>query len=372
MLSKPINLVLVYIVTTFNLAILASPLLVLVLPFVEFHNHSLTIEQDILWKIRIIPFFLLFITSFLMLVYLMLDFLFGFSSRAALKGCARYEKIKDYDFLSEIFSQIKNKFDDKGVNLYIKNSDEINAFAVGSIGSKSIVLTRGLIDHYLVTCKDPKDFLYSIRSIIGHEMSHLINKDFLPTFLIITNQKVTNFISKILHIFFKFIVRIIVNLPYGGRSAGATLWKGYLVMNFFVNLFNRFAVYNIYEFLRRFISRSVEYRCDNQSAKAFGGKNMVLALSHLGKDSYFTLFSTHPRNSARIKKVKDVSISDQVIKPRIIDSVSNCFSLMFLVAVCIYFAKESGVDLMVLDAIRNHEALYRKLSMLWNLLKKIY
>ena len=42
-----------------------------------------------------------------MLLYLVLDFLFGFSVKSSLKGCKRYEKIKDYDFCFIFVSQLK-------------------------------------------------------------------------------------------------------------------------------------------------------------------------------------------------------------------------------------------------------------------------
>jgi Zn-dependent protease with chaperone function len=219
MFSKPINFALVYIVTVFNIVILSSPLVAASIPFISFKDNIVTMDYGIYMKIKFIFFVLAFTVSFLMLLYLVLDFLIGFSMRSSLKNCTRYEKIKDYDFLADLFDQVKNKFSQRSVKLYIKNSDEINAFAVSSMGSRAIVLTRGLINHYLVECDDPKMFLYALRSVLSHEMSHLVNKDFLPTFLIIANQKVTNFTSSVLHIFFSFGVRAARFLPLGiGRG----------------------------------------------------------------------------------------------------------------------------------------------------------
>ncbi len=372
MLAKPINLILVYIVTIFNIVVLSAPVLAAIVPFVHFKNHTITIESGVFQNLKFAILLLLFIVSFLMLVYLVLDFLFGFSVRSSLKGCTRYEKIKDYDFLAGIFDQVKNKFGEKSVKLYVKNSDEINAFAISSLGSRAIVLTRGLINHYLVECPDPKNFLGALRSIIGHEMSHLINKDFLPAFLIITNQRITNLVSNILHVIFNLGTRVVSMTPYGGRFLARTMSDIYFFLNFVITSFNRFVVYNIYEFLRRFVSRSIEYRCDRQSAKAFGGQNMALALSMLGESGYFTLFSTHPATRARIRKVENVKISDSTVRAGFFDSLSNYFSLMFLVVICLNFAKQSHVDLMVREYIRNHEAINRKLGILWRLVSKFF
>ena len=372
MFAKPFSLVLVYIVTVFNIVLLLSPVLALIVPFVKIQNNLLVLDNDIFQKVKFVFLFLCFLVSFFMLVYLVIDFLFGFSVRSSLKGCMRYEKIKDYDFLTELFDQTKNKFGEKNVKLYIKNSDEVNAYAISSLGKKAIVLTSGLINHYLNECQDPKKFLYALRSIIGHEMSHLVNKDFLPTFLIITNQKVTNFISIILHVAFSFVIRIAYRLPYGGRMWGRVMSDTYMVLNFVITAFNRFVVYNIYELLRRFISRTIEYRCDRQSARAFGGQNMSRALSMLGESGYFTLFSTHPKTIARMKKVENIKITDSIIKPGFFDSLSNYFALMFLVVICLYFTKQAKVDIFVRIYLQDHETINRKLSALWHLISRFF
>lgn len=367
MLAKPFNLILVYIVTIFNVMILASPLIAALAPFLEIKNNVISLDHSIAQKLLLAIFILAFWISFLMLIYLFFDLLLGFSVKSSLKNCQRYEKIKDFDFLTPVFDQVKDKFDQRGVKLYIKNSDEINAFAVSSLGRKAIVLTRGLISHYLKHCRDSKEFLYALRSIMGHEMSHLINKDFLPSFLIMTNQKVTNFSSNILFLFFRMGSRIVNYVPHGGymvRIMNNTYWA----INVVITLFNRLIVYNLYEFLRRLTSRSIEYRCDYQSARAFGGQNMAFALSMLGSNGYFTLFSTHPRTKARMKKVANVKISDSIIRPRLMDALANCLSLVFLLIICLYFAKQAKIDIILREYIRNHDSIHQKLSNLWQLI----
>jgi Zn-dependent protease with chaperone function len=372
MFAKPFSLVLVFVVTIFNMLILASPIIATAAPFISFQHNTISVDYDVYSRTMFAFFFTAFFVSFLMMVYFVFDFLFGFSLRASLKGCTRYEKVKDYDFLTDLFNQVKSKFGQKNVHLYIKNSNEINAYAISSFGGRAIVLTRGLIDHYLSSSADPKTFLYSLRSVIGHEMSHLINKDFLPTFLIITNQKVTNLVSHIFFHIFSLAIKASGFIPYINNQAARTMSWTYTAINFAITAFNRFVVYNIYEFLRRFVMRSIEYRCDRQSAKAFGGQSMALALSMLGERGYFTLFSTHPRTKARMNKVKDIKISDSVIHPGFVDEVSNYFALLFLPVVCLYFAKQAGVDLMVREYLKNHEAINRKVSTLWHLVSKIF
>lgn len=372
MFAKPINLIFVYIVTIFNIAILTSPLLALLIPFIDHHSNTLVISDNLAQKFKLAVFLIIFLVSFFMLFYLFLDTIFGFAMRASLKNCKRYEKIKDYDFLTKIFEETKDKFDERNVRLYIKNSSEMNAFAVSSLGGKAIVLTAGLIDHYLSNSRDSKEFLYALRSVMGHEMSHLINKDFLPTYLIIANQKATNFTSSLLNIVFNFAARATAMMPYGGRISSRLMINIYLGLNFFFTFFNRLVVFNIYEFLRRFVSRTLEYRCDRQSAKAFGGENMAFALSFLGESGYFTLFSTHPATKKRIDKVKDIEIEDAIVRPSFIESITNYFAIMFLILICLYFAKQAGVDLLVREYIKNHEAINRKLGILWHLISGFF
>jgi len=146
----------------------------------------------------------------------------------------------------------------------------------------------------------------------------------------------------------------------------------YNLLNFVISAFNRFVVSNIYEFLRRFVSRAIEYRCDRQSAEAFGGKNMAFALSFLGESGYFTLFSTHPNTKKRIDKVQNIEMVDDVIRPRFIDDLTNYFSFMFLLVLCLFFAKKANVDLLIREYVRNHEAINNKLSLLWQLMNKFF
>jgi Zn-dependent protease with chaperone function len=344
-----------------------SPFLIIFFSLLNFQIFSLD-QQSIDSSLKLSIFISLFFISFLMLCYLFLDFLFGFSIKSSLKNCQRYEKIKDYDFLSEIFEQVKTSFDSANVKLYIKNSDEINAYAAASFNKKIIVLTHGIIKHYLIECDDPKKFLNAIRSVMAHEMSHLINKDFLPTFLIIANQKATNLLAGILDFLFRNLSRLLFLIPKL-RFLIIHLNKIYHLSRLILTSFNRFIVFNIYEFLRKFINRSIEYRCDKQAALAFGGHNMALALSMLGENGYFTLFSTHPNTQRRINKIYKIKAKDSEISANFFDSIANYFAIMFLMVICLYFAKEAGVDIWVRRYIENHQIIHEKIKNIYQIIR---
>jgi Zn-dependent protease with chaperone function len=359
MFSKPLSLVLVYILTIFNFLILILPFLAAIFPFMHIEGNNIVLAKYISFNPKLALLSIVFMISFLMLCYLFIDFIFGFSVRLSLKDCKPYDKTGNYDFLQGIFDEVRSKFSNPSAKLYIKNSEEINAFAIGGMGRKLIVLTSGLIEHYASNTENDQQFLASIRSILGHEMSHLINKDFLPGLLIIINQRVTNFISSVLMVLFKITIQFATYFRIQNKRAAMIMLTIYNIVDWILNFFNRYVINGLYNFLRNFLSRSVEYRCDRQSAKAFGGINMAFALSMLGKSGYFTLFSTHPATKKRIKKVETIEEKNAVIKASLLSKISNFASIMILPFICYHTAHLSEADEVIkLYIYYNHPDIY--------------
>ena len=352
MFAKLINILLVYLMVVINITLLLLPPLFFFLAFFIVSHPEIIHNHDFIYKVRLLVIFAVFMSSLLMLIYLLLDFIFGFSVRFSLKNCQRYEKFSSYDFLTDIFEQVKSKFMQPRVRLYIKNSQEINAFAVASFGSKAIVLTHGMIKHYLNNCDNHKDFIYAIRSIIAHEMSHLVNKDFLPTLLIIANRKATNVVVSLCYLAINLFGKLFYLLL---REGFVIKMINFLhnIFGFFLGFFNRVVVFNIYRFIGLSLSRSIEYRCDFQATQAFGGKRMAFALSLLGKSGYFTLFSTHPSTKSRIDKVANVVAKEGVVLPRIVDELANYIAMIFLFIVVFCLASECGIDRWLLRYLLN-------------------
>lgn len=369
MFAKPISLILVFVITIINIVVLLLPFMVILLPFVDFSEHTIIIGQGLSHNLRILIISSIFMVSSFMILYLFLDFIFGFSVRSSLKKCVSCKRSKDHAFLMEVFKEVKDKFGKKSVKLYIKNSDEVNAYAISSLGKRAMVVTRGMISHFFNQCPDEETAIIALRSIMSHEMSHLVNNDSLPAFLIIANQRATNFSSRILRIIFHIFSRFFSFMPYGGRFASYLMVDVYNLINALITFFNRFIVFNIYEFLRKTLSRSIEYRCDKQAAKAFGGDNMALALSLLGEGGYFTIFSTHPRTKSRIARVQNIKVKKRRIRAKFFDVIANFLSLLLLAIICLYFTRLSGIDLIVREYAQNSEGLYNFLSGIWHLIK---
>jgi len=325
----------------------------------DINGNNIVIDNYISFNPKLAVLSMVFMISFLMLIYLFIDFIFGFSIRLSLKDCKLYSKSGNYDFLQGIFEEVKNKFSNPSAKLYVQNSDELNAFAVGGMGRRVIVLTSGLIEHYASNTEDDQQFLSALRSILGHEMSHLINKDFLPGLLIIINQRVTNFISSILMMMFRIGLQITTYFRIQNKEIAIVMLTIYNICDWILNFFNRYVINGIYNFLRKFLSRSIEYRCDRQSAKAFGGINMAFALSLLGKSGYFTLFSTHPATIKRMKKVEIVEEKNAIIRASMLSKLSNFSSIMILPIICFYAAHLSEADQIIkLYVYNNYPDIY--------------
>jgi Zn-dependent protease with chaperone function len=371
MITKPLTLIFVYLICCINILLILTPFLAIILPFINYQHFNFNITNNIQYDFTSTIFLFFFIIYFLMLLYFILDYLFGFSARASLVNCKKYDKYKDYDFLTPVLNQIKEKFNENSVKLFIKNSDEINAYAVGSLGCKYIIVSRGLIERFLILCPEPKLFLNAIRSVIAHEMSHLINKDYLLTYIIIVNQKITNIVSRFLQFLFYKIIYLSNYISYNNKISYFFMLK-YNFINKIITFFNSFIIYNIYSIWQKFVSRSIEYRSDYQASKAFGGKNLALALNMLGTKGYFTIFSSHPKTKNRIKKIENIKNVDGYIGANFVDMVVNYLFMLFFIIIFLLLAKLAKIDIIIRNLLQNHDAIYQKLSFLWHLIQKIY
>ena len=70
--------------------------------------------------------------------------------------------------------------------------------------------------------------------------------------------------------------------------------------------------------------------------------------------------------------MKDLKLTESIVRPGFVESLFNYFALMFLVVICLYFAKQAHIDLMLRDYIHDHELINRKLSVLWKLISKLF
>ena len=328
MLVKPVSIILVYLLTIINLSILTIPFIFLFTPlFLIDQQNFITVATDFM-------IFCTFCISLLMVLYLAFDLILGFSIRTYTKGCKKPKKhVKKMPFMERIdndFLELKKKFKAPRIKLLISNSDEVNAFAVGSLRTQNVVLTMGILSHYMENCEDEDEFHACVNAILGHEISHLINQDYLPALLLIANDKAVRIVSKLIKFIFNFFIKFCILIPFVGSLMYSLLTLVYKLTNFILNFFFKYIIYPIYNFLKLHLSRKIEYRCDKQSAFACGSLEMALALSMLVESVYVTIFSSHPKTKNRVNYVKKIKKIDKKISISFINKLTNFFSIILL------------------------------------------
>ncbi len=333
MINKIINFLLVIALSLVNMLIMVLPLFVLTLPiFLIFRDAT---EHFFLnAAVR-----LLFLISGYMLLYIVLDFIFGFTVNAYTKGCIYYKEAGIINGSNEIakgFDYLKQRFNQAKVNLYISQTSEINAYAIGSMRKKAVVITVGLLNQIYNTAEDKNKYINQIVAILAHEMSHLVNKDFLPGMLVYSNQIVSNFLAKLFHSFFNILSNIVWVLPGIGSYISYMFIYAYKALDWLINLFYKTVFRPIYDVIYKWFSRGMEYRCDRDAAKIVGGTVMAAALSSIGPGSYFSIFSTHPRTKSRIRNIEKIKPKQGIIKASFLGNIVNSLVIILLIIITYY------------------------------------
>lgn len=334
MFAKPFNLILIYILSVINLLILFLPILCVFSPL------FLLNEQEFTNVITDIVYLCFFAISIFIISYLTLDCVFGFTIWGMTKKCSTAKKLaKKHQFITQIienFVWLEKKFAVKNVKLLISKTNKVNAYAISSLRKKIVVVTLGLLLHIRKNCNSEQEFQTAVKAIMAHEMSHLVNKDFLPTLLLFANQKATNFILFFINAIFNILIILLCRIPIIGNVLFITINIMYQMVNFSLRFFYNFFIINIYNLLKLHISRKTEFRCDYQAALACGGNNVAFALSFLGSGGYITIFSTHPRTKSRIKYVQNIEKQAGKIHISLINKLSNFSSVAILFIILIF------------------------------------
>lgn len=335
MFAKVIDICLVYVLTLINFILLLSPIFILIYPFVRTSHYDL--ESAINAGTLFIAFTAFFISS-IMIIYLIFDYIFGFNVRRFSNESFDFRSKKEYEYLEDIFTNIKAAFVGKNVKLYIKDSPEVNAYAVGSLRKNRIIITTGLLEHFGSQAQDKEEFLGALEGVIGHEMSHIVNKDFLPGLLIYINEQAVNKASNILNRVFRFTTKLLCLVPILGKIVSFLIELCYKILNTLSSLFFKIIILQMYKFLSRSISRSIEYRSDRQSAQAIGYEKLSFALCFLGLNSYSNIFSSHPSMDNRVKRISSIRKIQGRVGPDIISTISSFMAVLVIFLVNYFLA----------------------------------
>ena len=343
MFAKIFSFILVYILSILNFIVVLSPLTFLVLGkyFLATSAQDRYIESLIFLSISS--------TTALMLLFLFFDFCFSSSVRYYAKRSVLATKDDKYNDISEAFEKVKLKFNRQDIKLYINDSNEVNAYAVGSLRKNIIVITTALLNLYRSETENREQFLKYVEGIMGHEISHIINKDYFTALLLIINERANNFVSGIIQIIFTIFVRIICIIPVIGNYISIAIDSLYNFLDFIINFFYKFVILNIYKFIQLQISKSIEYRADSQGAEVVGGIEMSKALSLLGDSGYFSIFSSHPSTKSRMNNVADIDETSNTIKPVYGVNLTFLLSFFILIGVCFWSYKLAKVDALIRD-----------------------
>lgn len=341
--SKILSFILVYILSIANFLVVLSPLTFLLLGkyFLAASSQGRYIESILFLSISS--------TSGLMLLFLFFDFCFSSSVRYYARRGILSTKKDEYNDISEAFEKVKNKYNKKDVQLYIVKSEEINAYAVGSLRRNIVVITTSLLNMYRSNTESRKEFLTCIECILSHEMSHIINKDYFTALLLIINEKANKFVSKIIWLFFMFIVRIFNIIPIIGQYVSIIVDSLYNALDFTISFFYKYIMLTLYKFIQLQISKNIEYRADRQGAQVMGGNNMANTLAMLGDSGYFSIFSSHPSTRNRVKSVSNINISNNTIRPVFGVNIIFLISFIFIISACYYSYKLAKVDSLIRD-----------------------
>ena len=328
MLTKLISFFVAYILTLINFIFVLSPFGILLIFNDKMINENL---------ISIFYLFI-FVSSLLMLILLIINYLFNSAVRKCKKTYINCSKNKEkFGILLALFNKEKHMFSIDNVCLLIQDTKTVNAYAVGGFRENCIVITTGIMELCKKNSKNDTDYYELLSGIIGHELSHIINKDFFPSLLIITSNKVNKTISFIIFMVLNILSKIVSFIPIVGLIASNLFIGIYSFINFFINFFYNYIFMPFYRFIQLQISKNIEYRADVQSAKYCGGDIMSKTLSILGDNGFFNIFSTHPKITNRIKKVNLIKRSNDYIKPVHLVNLSILFSFLLLLYFVIIF-----------------------------------
>lgn len=340
MFGKIVSFLIVFMLCVINFIILTLPISLLIAPLFVFGDRSIQ------FNIITLSYFMVFVIVSLMLLYLVLDIIFGITVRSLTKGSKRHEKLDDHEFLKTIFSEVKARFGNPNVELFVSPSMQPNAYAIGSMRRKAIVITESLMLKFASRAKTREDFYRAIGGTLGHEMSHLINMDYLPTFLLLANEKSTRALSKIVYLFIRIFITIASIIPVVGGLFANIFINVYNILNSFILFFHKHIIMNVFEFIKKWVGRGIEYRCDKQSAQALGNDSIEKCLEFLGGKSYFSLFSTHPNTKNRLQNIANVQPKQGIVRAKIIDRFTNTVVLMTLLFSFTYCGMKSDLPML--------------------------
>lgn len=212
-------------------------------------------------------------------------------------GCKKIKRKEFINRLEPLFNEVYTKAKKlnssipDGVQLFISNDEEANAFATGR---KTICLTKGFLNY-----SDEQ-----IKATFAHELGHLAHKD-TDLILMVT---IGNFIVTAMFIIYRILVNI-VGIIVGAVSEGI----GTIFYNIFIDFILVAMMWiwtKIGTILVMHSSRQNEYLADEFAFNCGYGDSLAAVLDTFSGSSqkglWANLASSHPDSDDRIAKLQEL------------------------------------------------------------------
>lgn len=228
-------------------------------------------------------------------------------------GCKKIKRQEQLEYLMPLFEEVYAKAKRKdptipdGIQLYINDDEEENAFATGR---KTICITKGMLN------LPPEQ----IKATLGHEFGHIAHKDTDLILVVAVGNMIVNgmivgirLMVELIHLMFACIS------IFGGRegvfaSIGASIYR--FCMLLFISgltwLWTKIGVLLVMK-----SSRDKEYEADKFSYELGYGNELCMVLDTIcgtsnSKGLFANLASSHPNRDERIGRLQQLGASYRV------------------------------------------------------------
>lgn len=321
--------------TFIHFMIVAIPFYMAIIPLIKYvkENNIIYLPNDLFTYIIIGMFSI-------SIIYLLIDLIFGFTVEQVIQNTKEIKKLNNFKLEQELFEEVIEKFDIKNVKFMIEESNEINAYAVASFRKKYVVITTSILKHILNSFETEEERKDALKGLIGHELSHLINWDFLPNLILISGENVSIHVQKFFSLFLNVLIVLFRIIPILGAFLSLITVYTYNFLSYFMTYSYKLLIRPTYNLFERFLSRRIEYRCDYQSAQALNWQSMYLilySLLSLDGNTYHSPFSTHPNTISRILNIYNIKNSKKRISVNFISKYFGIFILSMISLFLVYF-----------------------------------
>lgn len=212
------------------------------------------------------------------------------------KTWAMTSRVTSDEILGDIFAGVKKKVGvHKPVSLYLVRTSNPLAFAMGAPFRGTVVLSAGLVN-----ALDADE----LRWVMAHELAHIRYRDMMLGALWISSIRGLNVFERIKVAAINVMLKVLVFLRTPVFLLRFLVWLIEMVLST-ISL-GRWFARRLFLLADRWVSRRTEFRADKYAADSLGGEAGARALYQLGGDAeplFNGLFATHPKTSARIKRL---------------------------------------------------------------------